>query len=255
MHRFLRDGRKGFPKMRKLHILVVIVLISLLLTGVTYVGATEVESNLGIDVSDEECLIIKNNLDSRDLGGKNLVCSVLFDAKNVPAFLLGTTEKGFIILDRDSYSFHEGGEGNPYNEYMSEKKYYGGPFLYYVDAASANTHTHKPSSAIYFNIERNQYSENIATAMSRVFEKVSPAVLSDNKRGVLGETHFLYNYYNYIRWRSFGINQSNSSYVNTCSAVALGIAMNYLFIEAGMGMRITKEFLPMELITSIECIQ
>jgi hypothetical protein len=63
MHRFLRDGRKGFPKMRKLHILVVIVLISLLLTGVTYVGATEVESNLGIDVSDEECLIIKNNLD------------------------------------------------------------------------------------------------------------------------------------------------------------------------------------------------
>ena len=62
--------------MRKLHILVVIVLISLLLTGVTYVGATEV-SNLGIDVSDEECLIIKNNLDSRDWVENCVLCYLM----------------------------------------------------------------------------------------------------------------------------------------------------------------------------------
>ena len=48
------------------------------------------------------------------MGGK--LRSVLFDAKNVPAFLLGNG-KGIYYLDRDSYSFHEGGEGNPYNEY------------------------------------------------------------------------------------------------------------------------------------------
>lgn len=165
---------------------------------------------------------MQRNMELRGLSGNELSISILYGADGTAKYLLGVTDTGYIILERESYTFHEAGECNPYADYMDAKKYYGGPLCYYTAipvTQSRNTDSHyslydilqKETTNIVVQLE---FHEQLC---SKTAERASASGSGDVR---------VANSYSYIRRRAFGYNDSN-----TCSAVAAAIALNYLALQ------------------------
>lgn len=108
---------------------------------------------------------------------------------------------------------------------MKSKKYYGGPLYYYIDASSKNNTQFSDSKKLY-DILRDEYKSKI---MQADYEDELSQALFDGTKSITinGETR-VSNSYSYIRRKAFGYNNDN-----TCSAVAVGIALNYLTSQTG----------------------
>lgn len=174
-------------------------------------------------VSNDEISAVRSEMELRGMLEGNLIVDEVFDSEDTPKYLLGVTDKGYIILERKSLVFHESGEQNPYSAYMSAKKYYGGPLNYYVTSTAQVQATNEQK--MMYDILRNENTDTVAQAL--FLEREDDAVV-ENTASVQaivnskGEVRVV-NYYDYIQRRAFGDNADN-----TCSAVASAIALNYL---------------------------
>ena len=179
-------------------------------------------------MTEDEYAAVEYALRITETWGDNFEISYLLDASGIQSYLLGTTEKGYIILERGSYKLLQGGEGNPYHRFMSEEKYYGGPLCYFVRIKEKDIT--QSIYGPYFDIVHNQ-------CVSEVVELNRNAVNSICEEKQLYATNSttykrVSNYFSYIRKRAFGWN-TTGDYNNTCSAVALGQALNYLTLQYG----------------------
>ena len=177
-------------------------------------------------VSNDEISAVRSEMELRGMLEGNLIIDEVFDSEDTPKYLLGVTDKGYIILERKSLVFHESGEQNPYSAYMSAKKYYGGPLNYYV-ASTAQVQATNGQKMMY-DILRDENTDTVAQAL--FLEREDDAVV-ENTASVQaivnskGEVRVV-NYYDYIQRRAFGNNTDK-----TCSAVATGIALNYFALQ------------------------
>lgn len=166
--------------------------------------------------------VVKEALEKRGLWGKNFELNSMFDAAGTEKYLLGTTDCGYIILEKDSFTFHEAGEGNPYYRYMSEDKYYGGPMCYFVTFQDKNGREDYTADQYYDIVHEHFVSEVIE--LDRIAGEAIEESIQTRGISSVSSTKVT-NYISYIKRRSFGWN--SGSYSNTCSAVALGQALNY----------------------------
>lgn len=159
--------------------------------------------------SDAEAVLRK--MECYDVAGESFEMRTLFNADDEPAFLLGLSEKGYVIIGSEDYMFHEGGEGNPFRGFEQSKLYYGGPLCYFVDDGET-----------YYDIFRGEH-----TSEMREVRPNPDAVMQQKLQSVLDSprstTKVLPFDMAYIRKRAFGHNS-----LGTCTAVAFGQALYYL---------------------------
>lgn len=159
----------------------------------------------------------------RRIDTENLNVEVINDTSGEPKYLLGTSESGYIILDKDTFVFHEAGEGNPFALYKDAEKYYGGPLCYFV-RERVNVNSRMGSNGYYDVVKKNIVQEMYAAE----FNERNDA--QDQTQGVAEQAanseSVVSSAYSYIQRRAFGYNDDN-----TCSAVATGILLNYLSLR------------------------
>jgi uncharacterized repeat protein (TIGR02543 family) len=166
-------------------------------------------------ITDEEYIRMAKALDVFGIGGEMLV-DVLYDHNGAPAYLLGWTEKGYLIWKRDIAEGVERAEGqNPYNGMGDGKKYYGGVLCYYVKTAKGLADG--LTGGIVDNMEYNPGLDDIpsqasAGGIQALATATGPKMLP--------------NYVNYVERLSFGNNNND-----TCTAVATQIALNYINLQ------------------------
>ena len=68
-------------------------------------------------VSEEEIEMIANKLKDNGFGGESVDVQVLFDSQMQDKFIIGISENGYIIVERETFRFCECGETNPYYGY------------------------------------------------------------------------------------------------------------------------------------------
>lgn len=188
---------------------------------------TEISEHLSEDdyecaldgITTEEEQTIKIKLEARNMISSNIDIELLYNEKEEPVFLLGTTSTGYIIIDRKTSECCECGEGNPYREYAEQKKYYGGVFAYYVKNNIKNKNE-------YYDLLRDESSSSMRTVPlgPDVDEKDKDFLINSPYKSA---TRYIVDCsYSYIRRRAFGNNKKG-----TCSAVATCIALNYLKLK------------------------
>lgn len=179
-------------------------------------------------LTNEEISIMKEKLDAYGCGEENVSVDVLYDAEDCPVWMFGATGEGYVILRRNSYRFCECGDGNPYSNFMDEKKYYAGAVCYFVKQSNPEQ-TAGDCAGVYYDVLRETYSSFVPKAVpnNAVSETEKNHVFS-NTTSVLPSV-VLPDNYDYLRRRAFGNNTDN-----TCSAVATGIALNYIALEHNM---------------------
>lgn len=130
--------------------------------------------------------------------------------------MLGTASNGYLILERGTYAFAEGGEANPYKNYMDYPQYYGGLLCYYIQREQE-----------YLDILRGEPVDALAhmNYIDNLSETSQPDVspYGDLENPIV---HRLVNSNTYIKRVDFGYN--GGDFNNTCSAIATTIALNYL---------------------------
>jgi len=177
--------------------------------------------------SQEEIVYLSEAMGDYEIGGE-VTGEILYDRFDAPKFLMGITEKGYLILYRDTLEFLECGEGhNPYYEADNSKiKYYGGFACYCI-----------PSEGGYLDLRHNEIVNEIPylPALDEIEKagKVSQdSVEVSDVNGTLGlsksilivqNDEILPNADDYIRRLAFGNNDDD-----TCMAISLGIVLNYL---------------------------
>ena len=83
-------------------------------------------------ISEQELNALDSLMIDRGIGIA-VTAELLYDHKDKPVFLLGSSDGGYMILNRVTSKVMEYGEGSdPYKEYVGEKRYYGGIMCYYV---------------------------------------------------------------------------------------------------------------------------
>ncbi len=190
-----------------------------------FVGASD-------SLTKEEISILQEKLEAYGYGEENFAADILYDAGDCPAFMLGITREGYVILRRNPYRFCECGDGNPYSDFMYEKKYYAGAVCYFAQQSNLEQSVGNCASTYYDilgGVYRNfipkedfNYTTYISSEMEETYAS-SITTTSVSASVVLPES------YNYLRRRAFGNNTDN-----TCSAVATGIALNYIALEHNM---------------------
>ena len=175
--------------------------------------------------SQEELEYLSVKMEDYDIGGE-VTGEILYNRFNIPKFLMGITENGYMILYRDTLEFLQCGEGSsPYSEVdSSESKYYGGFECYSISDGDK-----------YFDLERKEVVNEIpympaldeieSGKASRDMEAVSD--VGDQSlalaRGTSIPPKKLVDSYEYIQRMAFGNNNDDS-----CTAVAIQIILNYL---------------------------
>ena len=191
------------------------------------------------DIS-SEVVVLAQLMEMRGIGGKGSY-EIVYDYNDDPEFILGITESGWLMMRRlDGFCLEYGeGEGPYYDYEIGVKKYYGGFMLYSV-----------PMNNQYYNIAYDTvvsevpYMQTLETIPEGeiILEGKDEFVMDANSQkslfGIIPEKDVLTskkarvnyifsicvpNYYEYIQRKAFGKNEDG-----TCSAVALGIALNYL---------------------------
>lgn len=181
-----------------------------------------------VNLTVQEQSVLREKLNAYGYGDEEFTADVLYDADDCPTYLLGTTKEGYLILERNSCKFQECGEGNPYENYMTSKKYYGGAICYFVQLSGEES-TQAEAPGEYYDIIRETYSSFVprldtngeAAGQQEPRAAASPTSISGTIRVADND--------DYIRRRAFGNNTDN-----TCSAVATGIALNYIAFKHNM---------------------
>ena len=200
---------------------IVLVLTVALLSAIICSSAAAETNSSQIELTHEEIVAVQQSMSVRNIWGENFCVEVVYDANDEPSYLFGLTNNGYIILSRETLSFCEGGRGNPYRQYADAKKYYGGPFAYYVDEVDEN------GNAAFLNLMRKEISSNV-TVIDRVNDDSDLAKMAAPE-SVQADTRFTLNKSReYIQRKAFGANYDGGDYEDTCSAVATGIALTYL---------------------------
>lgn len=197
--------KKGYTR-----IVSILCICSLLLTGGF---ALDVSSSPNISISPDEMETVSVAMRLRGMDG-DICVEVLLDHNGIPAYIFGTTDSGYLILDRNSMKCMENGLVNPYAGYMEAVKYYGGPTLYYAEVKGQ-----------IYDITRGQATQQI-TYLSLYDEAVYPrnSTHSASTAGIVTFTEKRLRYaYDDIQRQAFGYNDDN-----TCTAVACAIVLNYL---------------------------
>jgi len=113
--------------------------------------------------TEEERLFLQERLRGYGYGDENFSVELLYNSRGWPVYLMGITEGGYVIYERDPRQFCECGEGkNPYNSYMECEKYYGGPMCYFVKPLEAEEMTAEATGE-YFDILRKTYCDLVPT--------------------------------------------------------------------------------------------
>ncbi len=84
-------------------------------------------------LSDEEVAFLKGRLVYYGYGTSGFAADVLYDPRGNSTFMLGATDQGYIIYERDGRAFWECGEGNPYGDHMANRKFYYGPTIHVIE--------------------------------------------------------------------------------------------------------------------------
>ncbi|MBR5947590.1 MAG: hypothetical protein IKZ82_02930 [Clostridia bacterium] len=169
-------------------------------------------------ISTDEVEAMRTVLEVRELYADDFVVELLYDADNQQSFLLGSTSLGSAIMERSTRTVCEWSEFNTYDGCGAGKKYYGGVLQYYVK---------RSDSEKYINIRTGV--EETAPSRALIVEDFERAIVPDptNPGGSQqGEIYEFPDNSEYIRRYAFGLNTSQT---NSCSEVALGIALNYLY--------------------------
>jgi hypothetical protein len=190
------------------------VFISMLIGFTTFVYAQETP-----DITANEQDMLAQLMDIRGIGG-DITAYVLFSHTDDPQFIIGSSEAGYLIMDRDCNGCMEWGTGrNPYNDFQDKKKYYGGISCYFVELEDQ-----------YYNIISGEktdvilYVKNLdKVEKSRLNSYLQQNQTLDDPPPTITETKRINNCYSSLQRLAFGINSDG-----TCTAVACGIVLNYL---------------------------
>lgn len=172
-----------------------------------------------IDIVENTVLVINNEIVEEMLvdsgyGGNTFETHILYNNENVPAYTLGVSENGYIIIENETLSIHEYGEGNPY-ENANGALFYAGPLNYY-----------DKDNNVITDLTTMEIVNDMAVSLS-IEPEINNEDVSIQSTTVDGLTR-VSNYYSYIQRRAFG-NNSN----DVCGAVAVQIVLNYLELQTG----------------------
>jgi hypothetical protein len=166
-------------------------------------------------------------MDERGIAGdaESADFEILFNHDGIPKFILCVSSGGYLVMDRDTHVVLENGQGaGPYAEYPDAKKYYGGLWCYVAE-------TDEGLDDIIYNriVETVPYIEavdelgNPAAPVQEPPVRVGASAIGSQ---VVAVTKKLNADIKDIAKISFGNNSGSTG--STCSAVACGIALNYL---------------------------
>lgn len=209
---------------------------SIILTLIVAVTCLPIDANavaidnkvdFSTEISASEISAMETAMEARGIGG-NVEVEVLYDSDDNPSLLLGTSDSGYQIIARGTLRCIEGGESNPYLNYSSNKKYYGGILNYYVDAGNdfyditRNTIVSSPSKSDYLD-EAVSGSVQAGDTVNSSIQTEAAFSASASATASITFTKIIPNAETRIQRRAFGYNNDN-----TCSAVACTIVLNYL---------------------------
>ena len=205
------------------HLIAFIVSVSILMS--CFALSVHAANDANDTVSAEELNELQACIQNHGFSTKQLVASVLYNDDDIPTYIFASSEDGYAILDRGTLRFNECGEINPYRDYMDCPKYYGGPLCYYVKGCVISPKNNCAENE-YFDLRKQEYSD-IIQKVEHITRKDEEGVKKyPNKKGF---SYFLPNNYSGIRRKAYGFNNDG-----TCSAVATGIALNYIAKEYNM---------------------
>lgn len=84
-------------------------------------------------LTDGDRAVLSQKLQEYGYSTLDFTADFLLDEDGTPAYLLGVTKNGYIILEKDTYQFCECGDGNPFAAHMDDRKFYNGAVFYYVE--------------------------------------------------------------------------------------------------------------------------
>ena len=187
----------------------------------TYNSSNHPDSHL----TNDEASVLQEKLIAYGYGLEQFTCDILYSLDDMPSFMIGISKNGYVILERNTYRFCECGEGNPYRDYMDSTKYYGGAACYFIKPEEQTTNAN--SETMYYDILRNSY-RSFAPSPGSSQDLIEPIQNVSGPTSVT-MTARLSNCNDYIKRKAFGYNDDD-----TCSAVATGIALNYIASQYNM---------------------
>lgn len=206
--------------MKRMMICICLLLIVCVLQTTTVYSAQGEGAFVYEKIEPEEAEMLTELLNKNGFGGELVSLSILYDAEEKASFIIIVSKNGYLIAERENYRFCECGECNPYMGYENKKCFYGGPMNYFVCLEELDS-----GAKIYYDIIRKEESDHISYLL-RQSEIKKDASMCYETREINQSPVYLPNYYNYIRRKAFGLNHDN-----TCSAVATGIALNYIALH------------------------
>jgi len=183
----------------------------------------ETESSL----SQKELEYLSMVMEDHKIGGE-ITGEILYNRHDNPNFLMGTSEKGYLILYRNTLEFLECGEGqNPYSDVDdSTMKYYGGFLCYCISSEEGYFDLVKDETVVeipyLLSLEEMERAVETSLLSKKEIDNADVS-LEWSARAVRTPPVILPKADDYIRRLAFGYNNDNS-----CTAVALGIVLNYL---------------------------
>lgn len=176
-------------------------------------------------VTPGEQAMVSAMMEARGMGAM-VGCEALRDRSGEPSFLMGVSEDGYLIAERTTGLFMEQGDGPaPYSE-GAAAKYYGGVLCYAEDVEGelTNSLTRDALDAVPY---LPAAEEMVAEARSARTDADAAETASSTATASVTSTRLLPEYRDKIKAVAFG-NNVKGELGNTCSAVALSIALNYL---------------------------
>jgi len=171
--------------------------------------------------SSEELLVLSLFMEEREVGGE-IAAEILYNHEQQPLFIIGVTNKGYLIMDRKSFICWEWGKGgNPFGEMSNVKKYYGGILCYSVERENGyeNIVTKKSSNKVSYLPRLEELLKNEPSVCAeQIIARYS--LISEPTRTTSTKIE---NSFSYIQRLAFGKNV-----IGTCAAVASGIVLTYL---------------------------
>lgn len=204
--------KKASMKGLTLVLIFILIIIGFQATGLT-VG---IDDSSLLKITYAEIKAMENAMNVRGIGGK-IKIEILYDFRGEPTFLLGVSDSGYQIIERNNLMCIEGGEYNPYNGFSDNTKYYCGFLNYFV--YSGDNYLNVRTNLKIKNLPRCNYLSEDANGFysDRAFSPSASATAS------ITYTKIIPHYESRIQRRAFGYNNDN-----TCSAVACTIVLDYL---------------------------
>lgn len=195
-----------------------------LLGAISSSAASVLESSTQNDgITESEVKTIKGQLVAREMidsAESDFSIDLLYNKDDEAEFILAVTSCGYIIYDRTNRDVWECGTVNPYYNNMAEKKYYCGPMEYYIKNSSS-----KNENEEFYNVVTNSYAEKLL--MSQYLDSSVNRKNVESSKGTI--TKRVQGWSSNIQRRAFGYNERSS-----CTAVAFGIALNYIRLKYGL---------------------